>query len=216
MCGTPVCCARGKVVSVHERLPESDGRRSSDSKIVVQIDRFQVLLVSGEDPISAIKSRRWALPRMAARRGFADAEKPVMKTILCAVDESPGAAEAVAVASGLSNDLGLRLVLAHVVDGYRRTNGGAIGGAQSQQGGQRLLERVARKHNLESAADRRTEVGDRASELSRIAGEEAAVVIVVGSRSRYRRRRSLMSRLSTELRSTAPCPIVVVPPRPRR
>jgi len=137
-----------------------------------------------------------------------------MKTILCAVDESPGAAEAVAVASGLSNDLGLRLVLAHVV---RRTHGVGVGGVQAQrQGGERLLERVARKHGLESGVDRRVELGDRASELSRIAGEEAAVVIVVGSRSRYRRRRSLMSRLSAELRSTAPCPIVVVPPRPRR
>jgi len=139
-----------------------------------------------------------------------------MKTIVCAVDESPGAAEAVAVASGLSNDLGLRLVLAHVVDGYRRTNGAGFNDLQAQQGGQRLLERIARKHSLESAADRRAEVGDRASELSRIAGEEAAAVIVVGSRSRHRRRRSLMSRLSAELRSTAPCPVLVVPPRPRR
>jgi nucleotide-binding universal stress UspA family protein len=139
-----------------------------------------------------------------------------MKTILCAVDESPGAAEAVAVAAGLSNDLGLRLVLAHVVDGYRRTSGAGMGGVQAQQGAQQLLERVARTHSLETGADRRAEVGDRASELSRIAGEEAAVMIVVGSRSRSRRRRSPMSRLSAELRSTAPCPVVIVPSRPRR
>ena len=133
-----------------------------------------------------------------------------MKTILCAVDESPGAAEAVAVAAGLSKHLGLRLVLAHVVDGYRRTDG-----VHAQQGGQRLLERVARTHSLENAADRRAEIGDRASELSRIAGEEAAVLIVVGSRSQYRRRRSLLSGLSAELRSTAPCPVLIVPPSPR-
>ena len=139
-----------------------------------------------------------------------------MKTIVCAVDESPGAAEAIAVASGLSNDLGLRLVLAHVVDGYPPTNGMTMGGIQAQDGGQRLLERIARTHSLEGGADRRAEVGDRASELSRIAGEEAAAVIVLGSHSRSRRRRSLMSRLSAELRSTAPCPVVVVPPRPRR
>jgi nucleotide-binding universal stress UspA family protein len=139
-----------------------------------------------------------------------------MKTIVCAVDESPGAAEAIAVASGLSKHLGLRLVLAHVVDGPRPSNGIGIGGVHMQEGAQRLLERIARKHSLDGAADRRAEVGDRASELSRIAGEEAAVVIVVGSRSRYRRRRSLMSRLSAELRSTAPCPVLVVPPRPPR
>ena len=140
--------------------------------------------------------------------------EPVLKTILCAVDESPGATEAVAVASRLSMDLGLRLVLAHVGDDHWPANGLSRGGAQAQ-GGQRLLERIARKHSLGSA-DRRAEVGDRVSELSRIAGEEAAVVIVVGSCSRSWRRRGLVSRLSVELRSTAPCPVVVVPPRPRR
>jgi nucleotide-binding universal stress UspA family protein len=140
----------------------------------------------------------------------------VLQTIVCAVDESPGAAEAIAVAAALSKGLGLRLVLAHVVDGYRRSNGVGMGRVQGHRGGQRLLERVARTHSLESAADRRAEVGDRASELSRIAGEEAAVVIVVGSRGRYRRRRGRLSRLSAELTSTAPCPVVVVPPGPRR
>ena len=139
-----------------------------------------------------------------------------MQTIVCAVDESPGAAEAISVAAGLSKDLRLRLVLAHVVDGYSRTNGVGMGGVQARQGGQRLLERVARKHSLESGADRRAEVGDRASELSRIAGEEVAVLIVVGSRGRYRRGRGRLSRLSAELSSTAPCPVVVVPPRPQR
>jgi nucleotide-binding universal stress UspA family protein len=136
-----------------------------------------------------------------------------MRAIVCAVDESPGAAEAVAVAAGLSKDLGLRLVLAHVADGYRRADG-ALGadGVQAQEGGQRLLERVARGHNLQSAADLRVEVGDRASELLRIAGEEAAVVIVVGSRSQSRRRRTLVSGLSAELRSMELCPVLVVPP----
>jgi nucleotide-binding universal stress UspA family protein len=139
-----------------------------------------------------------------------------LQTILCAVDESPGAAEAIAVAAVLSEGLGLRLVLAHVVDGYRRTNNGADMGGEAYRVGQRLLERVARTHSLESAADRRAEVGDRASELSRIAGEEAAVVIVVGSRGRDRRGRGRLSRLSAEIRSTAPCPVVVVPPQRRR
>ena len=143
-------------------------------------------------------------------------KEPVIKTILCAVDESSGAAEAVVVASGLSNDLGLRLVLAHVVDGYRRTNGAGMDDAQAQQGGQRLLARIARTYDLDGSADCRAEVGDRASELSRIASEEAAALIVIGSHRRSRRWRSLMGLLSAELRSTAPCPVVVIPPRPQR
>jgi len=160
---------------------------------------------------------------MAVRLGLADAgfqsdvlREAVMRTIMCAVDESPGAMEAIEVAAGLSKSLGLRLVLAHVVDGHRRTNGVPMGGLQAYQAGSRLLERIAREHNLESAADRRAEVGDRASELSRIASEEAAVVMVVGSRGRHRRGRGRLSRLSLDLRSTAPCPVVVVPPLPRR
>src|SRR3954452_5563349 len=99
--------------------------------------------------------------------GLLRPEELAMKTILCAVDESPGAAEAVAVASGLSADLGLRLVLAHIVYGSRRANGAAIGEVQAPECGQRLLERIARTHSLEGGADRRAEVGDRASELSR-------------------------------------------------
>ena len=139
-----------------------------------------------------------------------------MQTIVCAVDESPGASEAIAVAADLSKRLGLRLVLAHVVDGHRRTKGADPAGVQAHSTGQRMLEQIARKHNLESAADRRAEAGDRARELSRIASEEAAAVIVVGSRGRHRRGLGRLSRLSAELRSTAPCPVVVVPPPPRR
>jgi nucleotide-binding universal stress UspA family protein len=142
--------------------------------------------------------------------------KTVLQTIVCAVDESPGAGEAVEVAAALSSGLGLRLVLAHVVDGYRRADGVGTRDAQADRRGQRLLERVVRNHRFEPGADRRVEVGDRASELSRIAGEEVAVVIVVGSCGRYRRGRGRLSRLSAELNSTAPCPVVVVPRRPRR
>jgi nucleotide-binding universal stress UspA family protein len=139
-----------------------------------------------------------------------------VQTIMCAVDESPGACEAVSVAAGLSKDLRVRLVLAHVVDGGRLTNGVRVDSVQAQEQGRRLLERVALEHGLENAADRRAEVGDRVSELTRIAGEEAAMVIVVGARGRYRRLGGRLSRLSAELRSIAPCPVLIVPPRPRR
>jgi nucleotide-binding universal stress UspA family protein len=140
-----------------------------------------------------------------------------VQTIVCAVDGSAGAAEAVAVAAGLSKGLGLRLVLAHVAVGYRRiTDGVNTSAAHERDSGRRLLDQVAREHSLESAADCRAEAGDRVTELSRIAGEEAALLIVVGSRGRSRRGRGRLSRLSADLRSTAPCPVLVVPPPPRR
>jgi nucleotide-binding universal stress UspA family protein len=196
-----------------------------ESTIVFQGARSWFLRVSGGDPIFG---RRQSIDKMGATPDGGAARfsrccvhsdvlrKAVMQTILCAVDESTGAAEAVAVAAGLSKGLGLRLVLAHVTAGYRRTSGIDTGAVQERDSGRRLLDQVAREHSLESAADCRAEAGDRVSELSRIAGEEAAVLIVVGSRGRSRRGRGRLSRLSTDLRSTAPCPVLIVPPRPRR
>jgi two-component system, NarL family, sensor histidine kinase UhpB len=99
---------------------------------------------------------------MAVRLAVADAglgetflREAVLQTIVCGVDESPGAVEAIAVATGPSKGLGLRLVLGHVFDGYRGTNGVDLGGVRGHRAGQWLLERVAREHSLDSAADRR-------------------------------------------------------------
>lgn len=191
--------------------------------IAFQIGLSRFAPVSGEDPISgqAIQKMGATTDGGAVRlaRCWAHSvvlRKTLMKTIVCAVDDSPGAAEALVVAAGMSKDLGLRLVLAHVGNGHRRSNGVGVAGVQTHEGAERLLERIARKHSLEFAADRRAEVGDPASELSRIAGEEAAAVIVLGSRRRYWRRRNLVSGLSTALRNTAPCPVLIVPPSPRR
>jgi nucleotide-binding universal stress UspA family protein len=87
---------------------------------------------------------------------------------------------------------------------------------QERDSGRRLLDQVTRDHNLDGGADCRAEAGDRVSELARIAAEEGAVLIVVGSGGRARRGRGRLSRLSTDLRSTAPCPVFVVPPSRRR
>jgi nucleotide-binding universal stress UspA family protein len=84
--------------------------------------------------------------------------------------------------------------------------------AQRREGGNRLLDRT-REHHV--GAERRLEVGEPAETLARIASEEAAALIVVGSRRR-RWRRQLRSRLAAELAATAPCPVVVVPPAERR
>jgi nucleotide-binding universal stress UspA family protein len=134
-----------------------------------------------------------------------------MATIVCGVDGSPGAGEAVRVASGLSEALGARLVLAHVA---ARREG--LRGTQVQDGATRLLERVAQEHGLNGDVDRRTEMGHRATGLAGIAAEEAATLIVVGSGSERRRRRSLRLGLTAELNGTASCPVLVVPPAPRR
>jgi nucleotide-binding universal stress UspA family protein len=139
-----------------------------------------------------------------------------MATILCAVDDSPGAGEAVRTASRLSGELGLRLVLAHVAAGYRLPDGVAgVTGIQARQGAEQLLARIVAEQGLDGSADRRAEVGDRGSEMARIASEEAASLIVVGARTQGRRRRRLLSGLAAELAGTAPCPVLVAPPARR-
>ncbi|HEY1369439.1 MAG TPA: universal stress protein [Gaiellaceae bacterium] len=139
-----------------------------------------------------------------------------MATIVCAVDDSPGAGEAVRTASRLRDELGLRLVLAHVAAGYRLPDGtSGLTGVQARQGAERLLERVAAQQGLDGTAERRVEVGDRSSEVARIAAEEAATLIVVGARTQGRRRRRLLSGLAAELAGTAPCPVLVAPPARR-
>jgi nucleotide-binding universal stress UspA family protein len=132
-----------------------------------------------------------------------------MGTIVCAVDSSPEAEEALRVAARLSGDAGFRLVVAHVE--------GAVGGGpafrrSAQDRGRHLLDRLLAGHGLNGSVDRRLEVGAPAHELARVAAEEAATLILVGSRRRRRWQRSATSRLAADLAATADCPVVVVPP----
>ena len=134
--------------------------------------------------------------------------------IVCGIDESPGALDAVRVAHTLSAQFRARLVLAHIADGWSSGSDESLTAKQRRQGGDRLLERTAREHSLD--AERRIEIGEPAEALARIASEEAATLIVLGSRQRGWRRPQLQSRLAGQLAATAPCPVVVVPPAPHR
>jgi nucleotide-binding universal stress UspA family protein len=135
-----------------------------------------------------------------------------METIVCAVDDSLEAKEALRVAVRLSADAGLRLVVAHVENppllraAARRT--------ANRRGGL-LLDRLLDERGVDDV-DKRVEVGDRADELARVAEEEAASVIVVGSGHRRWWRTTRLSNLTADLAATAACPVVVVPPPGRR
>jgi nucleotide-binding universal stress UspA family protein len=136
-------------------------------------------------------------------------------TIVCGIDDSPAAFEALRVASALSAQVDARLVLAHAAGSS--TAGADQGGLTTDQaclGGNRLLERAAHEHN--PTAERRVEVGDPSDALARIAAEEAATLIILGSRSRRLLRGRLRRGLAHELAATAPCPVVVVVPPPVR
>lgn len=136
-----------------------------------------------------------------------------MGTIVCAIDDSPEATEALRVAARLSNDAGLRLVIVHVED---TVGAGSDVRAAAQQRGRDLLDRVLATQGWDGGTDRRVEVGSRSNELARVAEEEAASLIVLGSRGKSWWPSRRTSRLAADLSATADCPVVVAPPPSRR
>ena len=138
-------------------------------------------------------------------------------TLVCAVTEDEETADALALGAELSERLGLRLILAHAVDGM-----GAMGVSQDEsvttragrQGAERRLERLAAEYGVADRAEKRVAVGDSAALLARIAAEEAADVIVVGAPARGWRKR-LDSRLAADLETETPVPVLIAPPQTR-
>jgi nucleotide-binding universal stress UspA family protein len=143
-------------------------------------------------------------------------------TIVCGVTDSDEGRGALAVATELSERLGLRLVLAHVADGIAPLDvdgEGSEGGVTTRadrEGAARLVARLAAEHGVAGSAEQRSAVGDPAALLGQIAAEEAADLIVVGSRERGRLRRGLESRLARQLETATPVPVVIAPPRTPR
>jgi nucleotide-binding universal stress UspA family protein len=135
-------------------------------------------------------------------------------TIVCAVDGSEGVDAAVGTAKRLAERFEARILLVSVADGLGfglgLDSGESVSVRQAQAGAQRRLERLVVDHALPDE-EHRVAVGDPVVAVATIAAEEAADLIVVGSR-RGLLGRTLRSSLAAELASTAPCPVVVAPP----
>jgi nucleotide-binding universal stress UspA family protein len=138
-------------------------------------------------------------------------------TLVCAVTDGEEGADALAVGAELSERLGLRLVLAHAVEGVDGLEDGdeSVTMKAGRQGAERRLVRLVGEHGLSDRAERRVVVGEPAAMLGQIAVEEAADLIVVGARARGWRGR-LESRLADELETETPVPVLIAPPRARR
>ncbi len=139
-------------------------------------------------------------------------------TIVCGVTAGDEGRGALAVAAKLSERLGLRLVLVHVADGVARgdDNGEvseSVTARSDREGAARLVARLAAEHGVAGRAEQRSAVGDPGALLGQIAAEEAADLIVVGSRARGRLRPGLESRLARQLETTTPVPVLIAPPR---
>jgi nucleotide-binding universal stress UspA family protein len=137
-------------------------------------------------------------------------------TMVCGVADSDDGRGAVELGIKLSRRLGMRLVLAHVVQGsYPHANGDcgeSVAMKADRIQAERLLAELAEEYGVTETAERRSAVGDRATLLGQIAADEAADVILVGSRVRGWRGRGLESTLAAELKASTPVPVLIAPP----
>ena len=142
-------------------------------------------------------------------------------TLVCGVVDREDGRRAFDLAVEVSERLGLRLVLAHAAGGFHpiAANGEdaeSVSTKADREGGEKLLARLVAAYGLADRAERRVGTGDAATVIGRIAAEEAADLIVVGSRARGRLRRGFQSRLAEQLGSETPVPVLIAPPADRR
>ena len=140
-------------------------------------------------------------------------------TLVCAVTKGEESSDALALSAELSERLGLRLVLAHAVNGigeFGSEDGESVSMQADRQGAERRLARLAHEHGVADRAERRVAVGEPAALIGQIAAEEAADLIVVASRARGRLRRGLESKLARQLETATPVPVLIAPPRTGR
>ena len=138
-------------------------------------------------------------------------------TIVCGVTDGDEGHAALELGVELSQRLGLRLVLAHVADGFAPLDGGdedneSVTMKGNRRGGELFLARLAREYGVGDTAECRVAVGEPALLVGQIAAEEAADAIVVGSRARRWPGRGLVSRLAEGLESETRVPILIAAP----
>ena len=139
-------------------------------------------------------------------------------SIVCGVDGSRDARIALRLAARLAERLGLRLVVAHVIQ--PPVAGPGLGPTAREltglpvdallDGGEAIVEQLLEAEQL-GAVERRVVLGFPADRLADIADEEAAALIVVGSRGRGAFKAAFLGSVSTDLIGVARCPVLVLP-----
>jgi nucleotide-binding universal stress UspA family protein len=139
--------------------------------------------------------------------------------VLCAVDRSPAARRALRSARWLSRRLRGPLLVAHAI--ARGTSASTATGVSYGLGdvesadAERFVSGLLREEGLGSDVDRRVIAGDAAEAVTRLAEAEGATVIVVGTRQRGALHSTLTGSMSSDLRSTATRPVLIVPAEAR-
>jgi nucleotide-binding universal stress UspA family protein len=137
------------------------------------------------------------------------------RPIICAVDESERAYEALAVARDLAHRVGRPLLLAHVVPApapFDERDAAEHDRDRRLERGKELLRQLAATLGLGGDTRLHAEAGDPEHTLRAIAHDEDAWLLVVGSRGRGRIRSTLFGSVSAGLIDGLACPMLVVTP----
>jgi nucleotide-binding universal stress UspA family protein len=135
-------------------------------------------------------------------------------TIVCDVADIAKFDRVIDVAVDLNAQLGLRLVLVvAAVDSFDAAGCCLEGFSASSfhEGTQRLVRRILFLYGPGADVECRIERGRRAAALARVAKEEQADLVLIGSPPSRVLRGSVRVEAIGELRMASPCPVVVVP-----
>jgi universal stress protein A len=150
-----------------------------------------------------------------------------VKSILCPIDFSGPSYEALEYAVGLSIRLEAELCLAHILPGVAdpawarplHCNPAEVRLVLSEYEGalytsaQRKLHEVIGRHVPEDKRPRAiVRVGEAAAEIIRIADDEKANLIVIGSRG-LSGRRDIFGSVAEKVARLASCPVLIIPAR---
>jgi universal stress protein A len=122
-------------------------------------------------------------------------------TIICGIDESEMAREAIDVARDLSGRLNARLILVNVAADESERHEAEL-----------LLAEMVVDRWLGMSVEPRVACGNPSEVLASIADEERADLLVVGAARGHRLLSAALGSVATSLSRRAPCPVVVVPP----
>lgn len=138
------------------------------------------------------------------------------RSIVCGIDGSDESLAAAAVAARFAERLGSVLVLAHAVE--EQTTFPYGDQAELDRHRHRIhaemtreFERAARRFGRVDVADRML-FGEPADQLAKLAAEEDAALLVVGSRGRSAVKAALLGSVSAAVARASDRPIVIVPP----
>jgi nucleotide-binding universal stress UspA family protein len=143
-------------------------------------------------------------------------------TIVCGLDGSSAAIDALRSAAELAHGIGGQLLVVHVRAATPTQLDPSIGGPRepfvepldAARAAVAIVERAVAEVDPRVRTTMRIESGDAAAGLARIAAEAGPGIVVVGSHRHGLLRSILLGSVSLRLAATSPVPVMIVPPTP--